>query len=121
MQAVSIYNQRGEIVTTLRGDTAAIDNTLENTGASWVDGDWLGKPVYVLNGEVVPRPENPTTLHGLTLENVPVPSTIVIGGTYYEATESTVELSFNLPGTYRVKVISWPYLDKEITVENPAP
>lgn len=121
MKEISIYNSRGEIHTVLNGDDCAIQTTIENITEPWVEGNWFGKNKYVLNGEVLDRPENTATLSGLTLLNVPVPSTIQIGTQFYESTDSTVELEFNLPGTYKVKVISWPHMDKEFTVENPTP
>ena len=121
MEAISLYDDRGEIHTTIRGDAVAIQTTIDNTTDQWVDGDWFGLPKYVSNGEVLDRPVNPATASGMTLLNVPVPATLLIGREIYDVTESTVELEFNLPGTYTVKVIAWPYLDKEFTIENPAP
>ena len=121
MRTVSFYDQSGRIISTVSGNAESIEMTIESTDYPWIEGDWFGKPVYVVSGLVTDRPENPATLSGLTLLNVPVPSTIQIRNQYYEATESTVELEFNLPGTYTVKVIAWPYLDKEFTIENPAP
>lgn len=118
--SISFYNQRGEITGNLNGDASVIELTKEMTEDLWVEGDWYGNPVYVLDGQVVARPENPTTVSGNTLENVPVPTTVIINGTSYETDESIVELGFSQPGTYVIKVVSWPYLDKEFTIENPA-
>lgn len=121
MKEISIHNERGEIVTVMQGDEVALQNTIDNITQGWVEGNWFQKNKYVQDGQVLDRPENTATLSGLTLLNVPVPSTIQIGTEFYESTEDTVELEFNLPGTYKVKVISWPHLDKEFTVENPTP
>lgn len=118
--AISYYDKDGRITGELSGDAVAINLTKELTTQSWVDGMWFWKPVYVLDGEVVDRPENPATVSGSALENVPVPATIIINGTSYDTNESRVELGFSQPGTYDVKVVAWPYLDKEFTVENPA-
>jgi len=117
---ISYYNQQGKITGELSGDLAAINLTKELTPDPWVEGSWLGKPVYVVNGEVLPQPENPTTLTGTTLTGVPVPATVYINDTSYETTEAVVELGFDLPGTYTVKVVAWPHLDKEFVIENPA-
>lgn len=119
MREISIYNARGEITTVMSGDAVAIQNTVDNITDGWVDGAWDGKVKYVSGGSVLDRPENTATLSGLTLLNVPIPSTIQIGNQFYECTDGTAELAFNLPGTYKVKVISWPHLPKEFTVENP--
>lgn len=121
MREVSLHDSTGRIHTILSGDAVGIQNTLDNTTDGWVEGSWDTHNKYVSNGQVLDRPENPTTLSGLTLSNVPVPSTIKISGQFYEVTESIVELEFNLPGTYKVTVYSWPCLDKEFTVENPTP
>src|SRR5690606_2744108 len=85
----------------------------------WVDGDWYGKDVYVSNGEVHPRPANPAHLDGMTLRDLPTPGTVHIGDAQYPYDEPVVELEFEHPGTYKVRVEAWPYLDKEFEVENP--
>jgi hypothetical protein len=118
--SISFYNARGEVTGVVSGDLSVITTTKELSENPWVDGDYLNKPVYVLNGEVLNRPDNPATVSGLTLENVPVPTTLIINGTSYEINESTVELEFNQPSTYSVVLKSWPYLDKEFVIENPA-
>lgn len=118
--AISFYNDRGEITAVLTGDDPVLDLTKELSEDPWIEGEWYGQLVYVLNGEVVPRPENPTTVSGQTLENVPVPATVIVNGTRYETNESRVELGFSQPGTYAVKVVAWPHLDKEFSVDNPA-
>jgi hypothetical protein len=119
-QYISFYDSTGKITGMAGVEEAILPMIKEHTQAPFVDGAWLDMPVYVLNGEVVNRPENPTTISGFVLSNVPVPSTIKINSVSYEASESEIELSFNLPGTYAVTVSTWPYLDKEFQVENPA-
>ena len=118
--AISFYDERGEFKSSLTGDVAVIELTKELTEDPWVDGDWFGKPFYVLDGDVLPRPENPTTVSGLALENVPIPATVIVNGVSYQTDDSFIEFDFNQPGTYAVKVIAWPYLDKEFSIENPA-
>lgn len=117
---ITFYNERGEFTAVLTGDAPVIDLTKELSTDPWIEGEWFGKPFYVLDGEAVPRPENPTTIDGLVLSNVPVPATVMIDKTSYETNVSTVELAFDYPGTHTVKVIAWPHLDKEFQVENPA-
>lgn len=118
--AITFYNARGEFTAVLTGDTSVIELTKELSTDPWLEGEWFGQPFYALDGEAVPRPENPTTVSGQTLENVPVPATVIVNGTSYETSESIVELGFSQPGTYAVKVVAWPHLDKEFSVENPA-
>jgi len=118
--AISFYNASGKITSELTGDKAVIDLTKELTTDLWVEGAWFNKPFYVVDDEVLPQPENPTVLVNQTLTNVPVPATVIINGISYETNEAQVELGFTQPGTYTVKVIAWPYLDKEFVIENPA-
>jgi hypothetical protein len=117
---ISFYNFRGEFTSTLGGDPGFVETTKQLSTDSWVEGDWNTKLFYVLDGMAVPRPENPTTISNEALENVPVPATVIINGVSYETNESRVELGFSQPGTYDVKVVAWPYLDKEFSVENSA-
>ena len=64
------------------------------------------------------RPTQSTQLVGLTLTALPANATLHIDGQSYPLTDTTVELDFPLPGTYRLRVTCWPYLDwtGEVTV-----
>lgn len=110
----------GEMDAVLSADTPIIEST-KAANPYWIDGQWDGDTHYVVDGEAVPRPENPTTLDGMTLRNVPVPATLTINETEYQTDSDTVELGFDYPGTYRVIVRAFPYLDKELTIEDTAP
>lgn len=118
--AISFYDSKGEFTGTLSGDASVMAKTLEVNTKPWVAGEWFGKPYYVLNGVATAKPVNPTTVSGDTLLNVPIPAKVLINNAPYDTNEATVELSFTHPGTYNVKVIAWPYLDKEFLIENPA-
>lgn len=83
-------------------------------------GDYYGQDVYTVSGQVVPRPVNPATRDGHTLMNLPAPCTIHINEAAYLCGDSIAVMTFSQPGTYRVRVEAWPYLDKEFTIENPA-
>lgn len=71
---------------------------------------------YVLNGELVDRPENTAKLSGQTLANVPAPSVISINGTDYPCDDSSVDLDFTYPGEYRIAVHAFPYTDVEFKI-----
>lgn len=60
--------------------------------------------VDVATGERRDKHEITATLSGLTLSGLPLPATVTIEGVPYEVSDGTAELSFNLPGTYQVKV-----------------
>jgi hypothetical protein len=57
-------------------------------------------------------------MEGLFIKNIEVPSLIYINGDRYIVDEPVVELEFDQPGTYKIRIESWPYLDKEFTYEN---
>lgn len=118
-ETISFFDESGRITSNLTTDPAVIQANKDHFPGRWVEGDWYGKDVYVANGAVHPRPANPAQLEGLTLTHLPTPGTIHIGDAQYPYDEPTVELEFEHPGTYKVRVESWPHLDKEFEVENP--
>ena len=75
---------------------------------------------YVVNGEIVERPPQQTTLTNSTLTNLPAPCTISINGTLYSCVDGTAELRFNQPVLYTIIVRAFPYLDFETTYDNRA-
>lgn len=84
------------------------DGMLESAGAKF----------YVQDGTLVPRPASPVTLTGLRLDNLPIGGVLRINGTPYNLTDTSADLSFPLPGTYRLVVENFPTLDAvfEVTV-----
>ena len=65
------------------------------------------------------RQPSPAKVDGLWLRGVRPGSTIHIEGQPYECAEGgDVELSFQYPGTYQVRVERWPYLDGVYEIEN---
>lgn len=87
----------------------------------FVAGDADIETQYAPSGVLTNRPVQATMLVGQTLHYLPAPCAIYVGDKKYECGESVADLQFDQPGTYRVRVECWPYLDKEFTVENPAP
>lgn len=117
---ITVYEaETGRIKYFADGDPPAMQATKDSLTDPWVDGEFHWDTHYVSDGVATLRPDCPATVSGLILLNVPVPAEIHIGRNVYQADDSTVELEFNLPGTYKVKVVSFPYLDKEFTIENP--
>jgi len=90
----------------------------QRPGYGLVDGIWDHRTHYVQNDQAIPRPDQATTLNGLTLENLPIPAKVIIDGAEYDTDAAEVELDFPLPGTYSLRVESFPYLDwtGEVTV-----
>jgi hypothetical protein len=80
---------------------------------SIVAGEYDNRTHYILNGEPTERPTQSTTLDGRTLTGLPIPATLHINDETYEVDDGTAELDFILPGTYRLKVVAWPFKDWE--------
>lgn len=122
MNSISLYRKdSGLVFQSVTGTETTLElNKQDDVSIGFVEGLYEPGLFYVLGGEAMARPENPATLSGSTLSNVPVPSTIHINNESYPCEESTVELEFAHPGEYRIRVESWPYLDKEFEIENPA-
>lgn len=71
---------------------------------------------YVLHGILTERPENPSTLNGTVIENVPVGATVSFNDQTYIVDDGTAELAFPFPGNYEVTVSCFPYLTKTFEV-----
>lgn len=79
---------------------------------------------YVLNGNIIIRESSPVIQSGpMSFTNIPytLPAkayiTISPDSTKYEITEDHVDLELTLPGTYNVLFETFPYRDKQFTLE----
>lgn len=108
----------GKILGSIWGKADQLRRNKEMMDGPFLDGFYSPDSYYVLGEKAIARPSQPTKLHGLNLEDIPYPAKLIINGQEYVVTESSVELAFDQPGTYTVKLESWPYLDKEFTIEN---
>lgn len=119
METVSFYDADGRIVGVMSGPHDCIVATGQHNQQQWVEGGSDPETHYVAQGVLTPRPENPAALSAGTLSDLPVPCTIHIGSVDYPCDEPVAELAFDQPGTYRVVIEAWPYLNKEFEIENP--
>ena len=71
---------------------------------------------YVVNKNITPRPTFSERILGTTVDNLPIPTTVTTNGNSYTITDGSAELSFSLPGTYKVYLSSFPYQDKVVEV-----
>lgn len=71
---------------------------------------------YILNETVTPRPTFSESISGTTISGLPIPTTVLVEGIPYTITDGSAELVFSLPGTYKIKLSSFPYQDKEVEV-----
>lgn len=122
---ISFYDPTGKITGTASASLSVMEMIKEQNpnvpnSQPFVDGEWFDKGVYILNGEVTDRPVNPLIVSDNVLSGLIHPCTIAINGTEYHCESSTATLELFHPGSYKVKVSVWPYLDREFTIENPA-
>lgn len=112
----TVFDEQGAIISQGWTQLSVVEKMMEAGNCLPVASDSLTQ--YVLNGQVVDKTPCPAYLDGLTLRDVPVPSRIFIDQTVYQVTEPVVELSFNLPGVYKVMIESVPHLTvtMEVTV-----
>ncbi|TAJ54068.1 hypothetical protein [Brevundimonas sp. BAL3] len=75
--------------------------------------------IDVAQAAMIPRPDMPVTLDGLTLSDVPVGAAISVdgGAMVFEATAGTVEIEAEDAGSYVVRLQMWPYRDFVAVVE----
>lgn len=119
MESITItyYTETGEIT----GVLTASPNTIEpNKVGLWVYGSGDIESQYIKEGQITDRPIQQTELNGLTLTGLPIPCTIFINDQSYDCDSETVELEFDQPTLYTIRVESWPYIDWETTYENQA-
>lgn len=114
---ISYYDSTGRIYGYATGDDITMEVTKANTEQQWVEGEWDGETHYVKNGKALERQPCPATLNGMALHNMPAPCKIVINSTEYDVTDKTVELEFDYPGVYKIKILAFPYLDGEFEIE----
>jgi len=115
----TFHDASGRITGTLQSDadTAKLNRKLN---PNFVAGKFDPDTHYVKDGVATARQANPAKLTGLSITGLPKPSVVTVEGVDYDVTDGQADLSFDQPGTYTVRVSSWPYLNKEFKVENPA-
>lgn len=118
MSIYTLFKRDGRVSQTIAGSFQLV---VAPTIAGWVgfhyEGDY-DDSYYFFDGEPVKRPVNPSTLNKSRISNVPPNSIVRIDGDVYEAGDGgDIELVFNQRGIYKVVVESFPYLDKEFTID----
>jgi hypothetical protein len=89
-------------------------------GQNFVEGTGDDVTHYVVNGEVIPRPEFPISQLDDTL-TVPIGTEFSIYGPVFisgVATDGILEFEFSEPGRYIIHLSLWPYKDAEVILEN---
>jgi len=110
-----VLHKNGRIVGLAGVRPDEIELMMRNHDCDYVEGNGSPSEHYVKDGVIVPLEPATTTLQGHVLSGVPIGATIHIDDAEYIAEDSTVELNFNLPGTYQIRVDGWPH--KEVSFE----
>lgn len=72
---------------------------------------------YIVNGEPIERPPSNVRIdNNETLQDIPIGAEIHINDQTYTATESVCTIDFTYPGVYKIKIVSFPFLDFETEV-----
>lgn len=113
-----IYDsQSGRIMRSFfSSDPEAVTLNLQDGEQAIEVNDSIVNP-YVLNGELAERPENPSTLNGTVIENIPAGAVVSFGEQSFTVDDGTAELDFPFPGTYIVEVACFPYVTKNFEVK----
>lgn len=92
--------------------------TISAWGGEYFEGEY-DDTYWFYGGMPRKRQPCPAVADGLWLHGVRPDSTIYIDGQAYECEEGgDIELSFQYPGTYKVRIERWPYLDGVYEIEN---
>ncbi len=110
-----LFDEKGEIHQTGHLPRYSLRQQ-EREGRMAIEGAANHRLDYVLDGVITKRPESPATIAGSRISNLVYPCVIEINGTRYECDESFCDLEFVHVGEYNIKVIKFPFLDKEFKV-----
>lgn len=122
-KSYAAYDEKGEIIGSVYCSEEMVELMMQINGfTQWIEvpGPVRGETDYIVNGEVVLRPEMGSTSNGATLIGVLEGSTVTVEGQAYTADGTNIELEFTSPGLHIVKVTLWPYVKQEFYIENPA-
>lgn len=112
-----IYNEEGRINKNITSPSDMVEVQLAE-GESYLESPEVvdDELFYVSNQSIIERPSFSESIVGTVISNLPIPTTIKVEGRTYEVLDGVAELSFSMPGAYRVSLYSFPYKDKTIEV-----
>lgn len=112
MTVFAKYDETGRVL--FHGDVP--ESMLALQGERIFAGEIDGHTHYVVDGAARLRPKSRAVRVGDNLMNLPIPCTILINGRAYECKDGVAALTFTYPGTYRVIVQAFPFLDAEFEI-----
>jgi hypothetical protein len=111
-----IYNDIGKILRFGGCPEESFDLQIQKEGEYVVGGVCSDLTDFISEGAVSPRPQCPAVMSGSDIVDIPTPALLTINGTPYDVDVDSVSLSFPNPGSYKLVLKCWPYLDKEFEV-----
>jgi hypothetical protein len=90
----------------------------------YLEGEYSGREYYIQEGQPVFRPENPAVI---SADFVPadgetatilqaIAGTLTVGRETYEVEAGEIELTFDTPGEYQIRLDAFPYLPFEAVI-----
>lgn len=119
IRTVTYYDPESGVVLS-SGTTTAPDLVCPKGARILFDIEACPGKDMVINTSVVPRPVLNTQVIGNQLIGVPAGAVLEIEGVEYSADGTPIEMLFDLPGEYMIKIKAPPYLDAEILYESKA-
>jgi hypothetical protein len=125
MKAI-IYNEAGEILRTVSAPREIM--TLQcKQGEFFVYGEGNDTTQYITQGELTDKPMMPIVIDKLncladgveliTVTGIPVGASITLGDLSAIAEDDSLELSFDIPGSYPLSIQRWPYVSYGVTID----
>ena len=117
-----IHNSDGRILRTGLCQKVCLELQAQ-AGEFVMAGEADDREHYVADGVVTPRPgmtiSVDTVADTTTLTGVPVGADVQVSGPAYDAftaTDDVLELTFDAPGVYTIRVLKFPYRDFEAVI-----
>lgn len=114
-----IYDmQNGKIAKVVQCPMTVLPLQIEDH-QTYIEGNVVSADQYVhpVNKVIQTRPTLKAKLTDMVLHGVPETAQVIIDGVTYEADGQAIELEFDMPGSYLITVVCWPFLDWSTTLE----
>lgn len=122
-KSYAAYDDKGEIIGSVYCAEGTVELMMQINGFSQyveVPRAVRGETDYIVNGEVVSRPDMGSTAIGNILVGVLEGSAVTVESQTYTADGTSIELEFTASGMHVVRVTLWPYVKQEFYIENSA-
>lgn len=116
MATITIYDINDGKINRVVGCPERAINYQLRAGEFYVRGRFDDRVYYISDGMPEPRPTMAPVVSGTTINNLPAECRVRVGQEAVVVGDGILELSFDFPGTYPVKLSCFPYLDATVEV-----